>query len=104
MTMSLFYIPCPNDQVAESISLKLLENKLIACANTIPGVKSFYWWENKIETTTEVVLLLKTDTKFKSSIEEFLKKNHPYSVFCLLEIDPKSINQEYLNWLNSSLK
>jgi periplasmic divalent cation tolerance protein len=103
-SISIFYITCPDSVVGEKISTILLENKLIACANLIPMMTSLYWWNDKIEKSSEVLLLLKTNPIFKKQIEEKLNEIHPYQVFCLLEIPTASINDKYLNWLVSNLK
>jgi len=58
--VNLFYVPCPDINSAETISAKLLNEKLIGCANIIPGMTSMYWWEGKIEKSSECILILKT--------------------------------------------
>ncbi len=98
---SLFYVTCPNPETAESLGLKLLDKKLIACTNIIPGMKSQYWWQGKIETASEVVLILKGRSSHKTEIETLLKAHHPYENPCFIQIEIKDGSEKYLDWLRS---
>lgn len=104
--MILYYIPCPNKESAEKIAGTLLNEKLIGCANIIPGMTSMYWWEGKIETSSEYILILKTleSSDAQENLEKRIKELHPYSVPCLMVLPVASINPEYKNWLEQSLK
>ena len=104
--MILFYIPCPDQAVAEKISRTLLEEKLIACSNIIPGMKSMYWWEGKIETSSEYILILKTLERSDAHklIEKRVQELHPYSVPCVIQLPVAAINDSFKNWLEESLK
>ncbi len=99
--MNLFYVPCPDINTAETISAVLLNEKLIGCANIIPGMTSMYWWEGKIEKSSECILILKT-TQDAKVLEQRLLELHPYKVPCLLQIPVASINDAYKNWLANS--
>ncbi|WP_413582332.1 divalent-cation tolerance protein CutA [Bdellovibrio sp. HCB288] len=104
--MQICYIPCPNKETAEIIARTLLQEKLIGCANIIPGMSSMYWWEGKIETSNEYILILKTlesrdaGTKLQSRVQEL----HPYDVPCVMSLNVASINDSFKNWLEQSLK
>ncbi|MFM6930560.1 MAG: divalent-cation tolerance protein CutA [Bdellovibrio sp.] len=104
--MILYYIPCPNKESAEKIASTLLNEKVIGCANIIPGMTSMYWWEGKIETSSEYILILKTleSSDARKNLESRVKELHPYSVPCLMALPVASINPEYKNWLEQSLK
>ena len=58
---------CPNKKVAKELTNKLIEAKLAACVNIIPGIESIYMWQGKLENTTEYLLLIKT-TKNKENV------------------------------------
>lgn len=98
---SIFYVTCPDTETAESLGLKLLEAKLIACTNVISGMKSQYWWEGKIEIASEVVLILKGRSSHKSEIETLLKAHHPYENPCFIQVEIKDGSAAYLDWLRS---
>lgn len=99
--MVLFYVPCPDTQTAETISRTLLEEKLIGCANIIPGVSSLYRWEGKIEISSECILILKVpklvDTHL--NLEARIAELHPYTTPCIMQLPVASINAAYKKWL-----
>lgn len=101
---SLFYTTCPDEATAQKISRQLLEEKLVACTNLFPVVQSQYWWQGKIESSKECVLILKTEALLKTKLEQRFLELHPYETPCFLEIRLDSGNSEYLNWLSKSLK
>jgi len=98
-----FYITCPDQNAAESLSALLLQEKAAACINIIPGMKSLYWWENKIQSSEEVILIAKTTLLHKGKLVELVRKNHPYETPCIAEIKIESLNKEYEEWLLKSL-
>ncbi len=100
----LFYVTFPDLQTAQVICHKLLEERLIACSNLFNGVHSQYWWDNKIESAQETVGILKSLATQKSAIELFLKQNHPYQNYCLLQITIADGSNKYLDWLFNNLK
>lgn len=59
---------------------KLVEDKLAACVNLIPGITSIYEWKGKIETDSEVLLMIKTRTSRIEQLTNTVKANHPYEV------------------------
>jgi periplasmic divalent cation tolerance protein len=82
----LFYIPCPDKSTAENIAKVLLNERLVGCANIVSGMESFYWWEGKIETNSECILLLKTfnSPQVQEKISQRVAKIHPYEIPCIL--------------------
>lgn len=104
--MILFYIPCPDKTSAEKIARNLLEEKLVGCANIIPGMESMYWWEGKIETSSEYILILKT-VKTSDAQERITKRVlelHPYQIPCVMALPVLGINDSYKKWLEESQK
>ena len=81
----------------------LLGSKSAACVNRINGVKSYFFWEWKIQSSQELILLIKTLPEKKEKCIAFIKKNHPYEVpeISVIEIDEQ--NPEYLEWMKSVL-
>ncbi|MDG0818010.1 divalent-cation tolerance protein CutA [Bdellovibrio svalbardensis] len=104
--ISLFYIPCPDQATAEKISRTLLEEKLIGCANIIPGMTSMYWWEGKIATSSESILILKTSESSDAlkNLEKRVLELHPYDIPCLMQLPVAAINSAYQKWLEESQK
>ncbi|WP_413575495.1 divalent-cation tolerance protein CutA [Bdellovibrio sp. HCB290] len=104
--MQIYYIPCPDKESAENIARTLLQEKLIGCANIIPGMSSMYWWEGKIESSQEVVLILKTikGRDAGKNLQSRVQELHPYDVPCVMALNVASINDSFKNWLEQSLK
>ncbi|HPU44273.1 MAG TPA: divalent-cation tolerance protein CutA [Dictyoglomaceae bacterium] len=88
---------------AEKIANILLEEKLIACANIIPDVKSFFYWNQEKQETGEVILLLKTDKEKFSSLVKRLKELHPYELPEIIGIPVNYGLPEYLTWIKESV-
>lgn len=104
--MILFYVPCPDKSSAENISRTLLKEKMVACANIIPGMESLYWWEGNIETTSEHILILKTlkTSDAQERITKRVRELHPYEVPCIMTLPVLGINESYKKWLEESIK
>lgn len=104
--MILFYIPCPDKASAEQIAQTLLNEKLVGCANIIPGMESLYWWQGKIESSSEHILLLKTPktSDAQSIVTKRVLELHPYEVPCVMTLPNAGINESYKKWLEESLK
>lgn len=104
--MLLFYVPCPDKPTAEKIAQTLLQEHLVGCANIIDSMTSMYWWEGKIETSSEHILILKTlkTPDAQSLVTKRVKELHPYDVPCVMTLPVLGINQEYKKWLEESLK
>lgn len=96
MNMVLMYITNPSREEARKISKKLLEEKLIACANIFP-VDSMYRWEGKIAEEPEFVLIAKTTEENFRKAKVLVGNIHPYDVPCILKI-PAEANESYLKW------
>ena len=88
---------------AKIISDKLLEEKLIACANIVPGVNSFFWWESKIDQAQEVLMILKTKDKLLNKIIKTVKAYHSYQVPEIIALPIVDGNPDYLRWIDDSV-
>ncbi len=100
--MTLVYITCKDRKEAEKISMRLLEKRLIACANIFP-VKSMYWWNKKIVNSNESVIIAKTSSKNFRKVENEVKKSHSYEIPCILRIDAAA-NRDYEAWAKKELR
>jgi len=100
--MILVYITNPTKKDAQKVAKLLLENHLIGCAN-IFEIKSLYWWEGKIESSKEFVLIGKTIEKNYDKIKKKVKDIHPYKIPCILKIKAEA-NNKFLNWIKKETK
>ena len=99
--MIFIYITCKDEQEAKNIAKRLLEKKLIACANFFP-IKSMYRWEGKINEDDELVLIVKTKDILYNKVKEEVKKIHSYDIPCITKILVVP-NDEYGLWLIQQL-
>ncbi|MEY4617064.1 MAG: hypothetical protein RJB66_2024 [Pseudomonadota bacterium] len=98
------YSTFPDLTSARSSARQLTEDKLIACANIFPEMHSTYWWENKIEESTEVVAIFKTKADLFDRCEQALKKSHPYTTPCIVAINIANGNADYLTWITQAVE
>lgn len=99
----LFYVTCPDTETAKKISMTLLQEGLIACANILPGMESLYWWEGKVDSAKEVVLILKSASAQSPRIIARVESLHPYNTPCILTLPIEKSSEAYVRWLKGSL-
>jgi periplasmic divalent cation tolerance protein len=85
--------------VAEAIGRTLVEERLAACVNIIPGARSIYRWEGKVETANEVVLIAKGRSDLFKQIDNRVRELHPYECPCIVGWPIVAGHQPYLDWL-----
>ena len=101
--LSLIYVTAPTKEEAQTIGRALLEKKIAACINLIEGMESHYWWEGKIESARECVLIVKTtDDKVDSAIA-VVKAMHSYTTPCAISWKIEKGNPGYVKWLEESV-
>jgi periplasmic divalent cation tolerance protein len=96
-------VTSPSRGASEKLPRGLVENKLAACVNRIPGVSSRYWWKGKIETGREEMLLIKTVKSKLPALTRWVKVHHPYEVCEVLVLPVAGGNPDYLAWIDQSL-
>ena len=94
---------CPNQESAESIARQLVENKLAACVNIIPGLTSVYEWQGNIETSQEHLLLVKTKTTAFQAVETSILSRHPYELPEIISIPLNNGLANYLSWIDDNV-
>ena len=92
-----------NAREANKISKKLLEEKLIACANIIKGIRSVFWWQGKIDTAQEVLLVLKTKRHLFKKLITTVRSIHSYDVPEIIALPIIEGDGDYLRWLDTSV-
>ncbi len=103
MQTYIVFVTCPNPDVAASIARTLVEERLAACGNLVPGIRSIYRWKGKIEQETETLLLLKTDAEAYPHVQSRVQALHPYEVPEILAVPVEHGLPAYLNWITDSL-
>ena len=90
----------PDVEQARAIAAELVERRLAACVNLLPGVESIYRWEGKVERAGEVLAVIKT-TRYPE-LEAAVKELHPYEVPEILALPVAAGLAGYLEWLGES--
>ncbi len=104
MQPELLYTTFPDIQAAERITTQLLDERLIACANILPGMHSIYRWQGNIEKTNEVAAFLKSSASQMDALMNRLKILHPYDTPCMLWLEVKNSDVNYLGWMLNQLR
>lgn len=95
-------VTCPTDQ-ADKIARPVVEERLAACVNVVHNVASTYRWHDKIEVSTEDLLILKSNSSHWKALEARVKELHPYDTPEIICFGIRDGYAPYLEWLNSSL-
>jgi len=95
----LIYITCANPSEADTIGRALVEERLVACVNILPGMRSIYRWQGKVETAEETVLIAKTAATRFADVEARVKRLHSYTVPCIVELPVIAGSADYLAWI-----
>jgi periplasmic divalent cation tolerance protein len=100
---ALVLVTAPDLRSARKLARAALKARLAACANLLPRLESHYWWQGKIETAAEVLLLFKTTAARLRKLERLLLATHPYDTpeFLVLRLDAGA--ERYLKWLAQSV-
>jgi len=99
----IIFITCSSIEEADKIKDILLQEKKVACVNIIPEVRSFFWWQGKIDTSNEVLLIAKSNLEILSTIVELVKKYHSYDVPEVIALPIINGNREYLEWIDKNV-
>jgi len=92
------------EEDAEKIAKIVIEKRLGACVQIIGPIKSFYWWQEKIETAEEWLLFIKTKKELYEELEKVIKEIHPYEIPEIISVPILLGSKDYLEWLNKELK
>ena len=88
---------------ARRIARALLEHRLVACANIVPGVESHYWWQGKLNHAREWLLVMKTRRSRFRAVERAVKQLHSYQVPEIIALPLAAGQADYLRWIDESL-
>lgn len=93
-----------SEEDAARVTRTLLEERLIGCANLVPGVRSLYRWEGKIADEREVLAVMKARKQDWTALLSRLHELHPYDTPECIAVRIASGAPKYLEWLDSVLE
>ena len=96
--VTLILITVPDEATASKISSMLVEQKLAACVNIVPGIRSYFRWHNRLNTVSELLLLVKTRRELFDEVEKSILKYHPYEVPEIIAVEIPFGNEKFINW------
>ncbi len=92
-----------SEEAGSTLIRQLLEERLIACGNLIPRIRSLYWWKGQIEDSAEALIIMKTTDQAIDLLQARFIEAHPYDVAEFVVIDPKSVSEPYHEWIVKSV-
>jgi len=95
---------CSTHEEAAKIARKLIEERLAACVNVTPRVRSFYRWKGAIEEADECLLIIKSSRDLFDRLRLELEKAHTYEVPEVVAVPVVDGSPNYLNWVDAELK
>src|SRR5207248_3602229 len=95
----LVYTTYPSVVEAEQAGRAVVERRLAACVNILPGMISHYWWQGRVERGEEVVMIIKTRASLAESVREAVKKMHSYTTPAVLFLPLEGGDPNYLSWV-----
>ena len=98
------YTTYPSIVEAEAAGRALVERRLAACVNILPGMVSFYWWQGKIDRGDEVVMIIKTRASLAEPVRAAVKEMHSYTTPAILVLPVESVDPDYHAWIVAEAK
>lgn len=100
-SLQIGWTTCGDLQTAERLSRQLVEQKLAACVQIEPEIRSFYLWEDTLQDEPECRLMIKFMAHRQSELEAFLQAKHPYETHEWVVVHPTHVSEKYLKWAAS---
>jgi periplasmic divalent cation tolerance protein len=94
------FVTTSGEEEAEKIASLLLEQRRAACVSVVPRVNSRFWWQGKLDSAQESLLIIKTRAALVPELTEIVKKAHSYTVPEIVALPIVGGNRDYLNWVD----
>jgi periplasmic divalent cation tolerance protein len=93
------YTTYPSVVEAERAGRALVERRLAACVNILPGMISYYWWQGAVERGEEVTMIIKTRANLAEKVRGAVKEMHSYATPAILVIPIETVDPDYHAWI-----
>ncbi|MGE8224610.1 divalent-cation tolerance protein CutA [Stenotrophomonas pigmentata] len=104
MDVRLVFCTCPDDQTAQTLARLLVEQRLAACVNLLPAMRSVYRWQEQIEQAEEIQLVIKTCADRLDALSAAIRQHHPYELPEIVAISPSAGLPAYLDWIRAQTR
>lgn len=95
----LVYTTYPSLVEAEEAGRAIVEERLAACVNILPGMVSHYWWQGTIERGEEVVMIIKTRASLAEAVRQAVRTRHSYTTPAIVFLPVEGGDPDYLSWI-----
>src|SRR2546426_1631172 len=99
----IVFVTCESKEQAQNIAQTVVTEKLAACVNVLPGIRSCYVWDKKLTWSDEVLLLIKTTRGRFNQLQDRIKELHSYSVPEIVAVTIDTAFDKYLDWIDTSV-
>jgi periplasmic divalent cation tolerance protein len=99
MSVMFVYVTAADGEEAKRIGRQVVEERLAACANILPGATSIFCWQGKLEEASETVLILKTTERMLEPLIGRVKSLHSYDCPCIEALPVVEGNRDFLEWV-----
>jgi periplasmic divalent cation tolerance protein len=99
----IVFITAPNLEEARGLAKLILEARLAACVNLVPGVESHYWWKDMIGNASEVLLMVKSSGEQFEQLRELVSLHHSYACPEIVAVNPEEVAPAYREWWKTGL-
>ena len=100
----VLFITTANAGEAQRIADVLLSERKAACINIVPKISSLFWWQGKLESAEESLLIVKTKASVLDEVVNLVKEHHSYDVPEIIALPIIGGNRDYLEWLGKEVK
>jgi periplasmic divalent cation tolerance protein len=100
----VIFVTTSTEEEAHSIAELLLGHKKAACVNIVPRIDSSFWWQGKLDSARESLLIIKTRASKLPEIIEMVKSVHSYEVPEIIALPIIGGNEDYLKWIDDEVK
>ena len=100
----VLFITTADTEEAQRIAGALLNERKAACVNIVPGIDSLFWWQGKLDSAQENLLIVKTRASVLDEIVRLVRELHSYDVPEIIALPIIGGNQDYLEWMGNEVK
>ncbi len=96
-------VTAPSAEKAAELGRAVVSERLAACANVVPAIRSIYWWEGKVQDDAEALIVLKTTRARFEALRDRVLALHPYQVPEVVALPIEAGSEKYLEWIGGEV-